>query len=95
MKRVELTYQAEVDLDATAMWYQEQAEDLGEEFLREFANRIDKITEFPKMFPTKIGNMRQANLKRFPYGVFYVNETDKIVVIRVVGLRRDPKELHT
>ena len=43
------------------------------------------------MFQEREGGMRMAKVGRFPYGLYFVDEFDKIVLFGVIHLHRDPE----
>jgi plasmid stabilization system protein ParE len=45
----------------------------------------------PTMFPEVHGRTRRLLLRRFPYGVFFVETRDEVVVLAVVHSRRHPR----
>lgn len=88
-----LRSQAEEDLAAAALWYEEQLLGLGREFLDEADKVFRQITHFPESHPARHRHFRRALLRRFPFGVFYAVEPDNIVVLTVIHLAQDPTEL--
>ena len=46
---------------------------------------------FPKAFPTVHGQVRKAVLRRFPYSLLFIVESDDIVVLGYFHHRRDPR----
>ncbi len=88
-----LRSQAEEDLTAAALWYEEQLLGLGREFLDEADKVFRQITHFPESHPARHRHFRRALLRRFPFGVFYAVEPDNIVVLTVIHLAQDPTEL--
>jgi len=51
---------------------------------------IRPIAENPRTYPRVHGEVRRAVARRFPFGVFYVMESDAVVVIAVLHASRDP-----
>jgi len=91
MKRVIFRPEARWDaLDAYA-WYESQAPGLGAEFRDELEATLDAIRESPKVYPVLLRDTRRARLRRFPYGVFFREYDEAIVVVAVLHGRRDPK----
>jgi hypothetical protein len=43
------------------------------------------------MFQEREVGMRMAKVGRFPYGLYFVDEFDKIVLFGVIHLHRDPE----
>jgi toxin ParE1/3/4 len=82
---------AERDLVDAYGWYEARVTGLGSEFLRSIDAALSSIQRIPEMYRIVYKNVRRALVRRFPFGVFYVVEEDRIVVIGVLHARRDPK----
>ena len=81
----------ESDLTETYDYYETQIEGLGSEFLLAVEATINSVKRNPLHFQKVYKNKRKANLKRFPFGVFYVLSTEYIIILAVIHLTRDPK----
>ncbi|MDO9390843.1 MAG: type II toxin-antitoxin system RelE/ParE family toxin [bacterium] len=81
---------AQAELDEAFEWYEQQAVGLGGEFLDEFNQSIRLTVSFPQMFEQTEGGLRRCLIPRFPYGIFYGIEDDKIVIVAVAHLRKKP-----
>jgi len=79
------------DLGAGFDWYEEQRSGLGEEFLSAVQSTLRSIAQFPEMFVFIHRDVRRAIVSRFPFAVFYVVESRRVVVLRVLHTARDPK----
>ena len=79
------------DLGAGFDWYEEQRSGLGEEFLSSVQSTLRSIEQFPEMFVSIHRDVRRAIVSRFPFAVFYVIESRRVVVLRVLHTARDPK----
>jgi toxin ParE1/3/4 len=51
-----------------------------------------RIQANPNQYPVVHRNVRRALVRRFPYGVFYVVEGQRIVVLAVFHGSRDPSQ---
>ena len=51
---------------------------------------IGLIAEDPRRYPRVHGEVRRAVIRRFPFGVFYLIESDAVVVMAVMHASRDP-----
>ncbi len=72
-------------------YYNEQRAGLGYEFAQEVDRAVSRIVQFPEGW-TKVGeHTRRALLDRFPYGLLYTLQTDRIVVTAVMNLRKKPE----
>lgn len=72
-------------------WYEQQRPQLGSEFLLSVEAALHLIGTSPHLFQTRYKNIRIALTARFPYGIFYFIEENRIVVIAVFHLSRNPK----
>ena len=68
--------EAERDIDEAYRWYVERGHGLGEEFLRALDAALQSIRRHPQAYPTVFEDIRRALLRKFPYGVFYIEEPD-------------------
>ena len=87
-----LRREAQIDLDETFVWYEEQKAGLGFDFLHEFQNVINKVHHNAYHASFIHADARSATLKRFPYEVIYrLDEaTRQVRIIAVIHQRRDP-----
>jgi toxin ParE1/3/4 len=60
-------------------------------FLAEVERIETFVSEVPGLYRVVDGEVRRATLRRFPYGVFYLEERDRILVLACIDLRRDPQ----
>ncbi|HEX9733000.1 MAG TPA: type II toxin-antitoxin system RelE/ParE family toxin [Thermoanaerobaculia bacterium] len=90
MKRA-LTAAAEVELTEAALWYEDRREGLGVEFLEEAERVFRRIEDNPKLYQVVHLDVRRANLRRFPYSVYYVIHQNAIGVLAVHHNSRDPR----
>jgi plasmid stabilization system protein ParE len=79
------------DLAGAYGWYEDQRAGLGEEFLAAVDATFDAIERIPEIFRRVHGEVRRANVSRFPYAVFYRIDPKSVVVLTVLHTARDPK----
>ena len=91
MKQVIFRREAHADALEAYRWYESQERGLGAEFREELHAAINRLRKAPKSNRTLLRETRRARLKRFPYGVFYRDYADVIVVVAVMHGRRHPK----
>jgi len=84
--------ESEQDLADAAVWYEDQRDEMGNQFLDEVLSVFSVISETPLMFPVVHRNIRRALIHRFPFGVYYRVESDGIVVVAVMHGSRDPRQ---
>ena len=85
-----ISSEAEADLTQAYQWYEEQVEYLGSEFLLCVEACIQSIARSPKIYQKIHKNIRRALVRRFPYGIFFIEEANHIRVVAVFHARRDP-----
>lgn len=84
--------QADFDIQAATLWYQDQRAGLESRFLTEIELVFQRIKENPLQFPHIEGEVRRALLHRFPYGVYFVagSQQVNVTVLAVLHLHRQP-----
>jgi hypothetical protein len=81
---------AEKDLQISTDWYNHQKENLGNDFLVEVENSLQKIQTNPLQFPVVKNSIRRAVLKRFPFGIYFFVKKDIINVFAIFHFSRNP-----
>jgi plasmid stabilization system protein ParE len=84
---------ADAELDAAALWYENQSTGLGLQFVDEAYKTLSLIERQPRRFALlgrrQKREMRRAMLSRFPYAVIYhVRDADILIVAIAHGHRR-------
>lgn len=85
--------EAENDIRDAFDWYEARSPGLGLEFVRCIDASFDIILESPVIYQHVYKNIRRALPQRFPYGIFYIIEDEKIVVLAVLHAKRNPNLL--
>ena len=62
---------AAADVEDAFRWYTKQRVGLGDEFLAAVGTVVESLTMYPERFPIVYRQARRANLRRFPYSLFY------------------------
>jgi mRNA-degrading endonuclease RelE of RelBE toxin-antitoxin system len=81
---------AEIELDEAIEFYNHQLTGLGNQFLTEVLDTIERISVFPNAWHLCSPNTRQCRMKRFPYKVIYQVLNDEILVVAIAHLHREP-----
>jgi hypothetical protein len=81
---------AKTELRAAAQWYNRQLRGLGKDFRDEAKEACARVATSPEAFGIFRSNVRCHQLHRFPYGILYRIERDRIFIIAVMHLHRDP-----
>lgn len=87
---IRLTLAAERDLTAAFVWYEEQSPGLGRRLVSQLEALLERIGEMPRQFPEVTSGYRRGLLHRFPYGVYFSVEPNRVVIHAVLHLHRDP-----
>ena len=88
-RRLVISDRAAAEAALAAEWYETQAIGLGGEFLRVLDAVVAAITREPERFPRTSRTVRRALVRRFPYGVFFREYPDHVVILGVIHARRD------
>ena len=81
---------AQDDVEAAALWYEEQRRGLGDDFLGKVSEIFGEIFDSPLRFPVAAAPVRRGFLDRFPYAVYFTLDEREVVIIAVLHQRRDP-----
>ncbi len=90
-----ISREAESDLAEAFAWYEERRPGLGSEFLEAVEVCLSSIENHPFGHARVHRRIRRALLRRFPFGVFYIVEHDRIEILACFHFRRDPGQLRT
>ena len=82
--------EARADLLDAFHWYQKRRDGLGYDFKLCVDEVIAKIQRNPLIHKVIEDGIRRSVTRRFPYGVFYVVDNGKIIVLAVLHARQDP-----
>ena len=85
--------EAERELADAYAWYEEQRPGLGEEFLACVEAALAQARRNPRLYQPVHRNVRRVLTRRFPYGIFYLVEEQRLVIVAVFHGRRDPRSL--
>ena len=87
--------EVEEDVMAGYAWYEENAQGLGEEFLRLFYACVNEIVRNPLLSPTVYRKTRRRLLRRFPYAVYFRLDGNEIIVFGLFHCARDPRTIRS
>jgi plasmid stabilization system protein ParE len=90
MRRLELRHEAESEVQAVALHYENERPGLGLRFESELSATFARMAEGPLLFAEIDPGVRRALLHIFPYGVFFTVEQELVLVIAVLHLHRHP-----
>ncbi len=91
MRPVIFTPAARADLVDARDWYEHEAPDLGRSFLAAVDVVVERMRSNPQQFPVVHKTIRRTRLRRFPYALMFVVESDDaLTVIACFHGSRDP-----
>ena len=82
--------EADQELEAAALWYEQRQPGLGDDFLDDFTATLRRIEKEPERWRILRGENRKLNFDRFPYAIVYSASTDTLFVKAVMHLHRRP-----
>lgn len=83
---------AEEDVAAAVECYEGRSTGLGDRFLLSVKNTLSAVADHPEAFPLVLPpRLRRILLPDFPYGLFYVVESERVVVTACFHVRQNPR----
>jgi len=92
-----LVFRPEVrkELDEAYSWYESQGLGLGDDFLEQVDEALDRICQMPGSYPAVYRDVRRAVIGRFPYIIYYRIVSSRVIVTAAFHGRRNPKAWQT
>lgn len=81
---------AQVELDDAIEFYNTESPGLGDLFLVEVLNALERIGQLPQAWQFFTPTTRRCLLRRFPYGIMYQAADEEILLVAVANLHRKP-----
>jgi len=85
---------AEIDLQQSIQFYNEQKEGLGDEFAIMLNDTFVRIIKNPNQFLLEYRNIKKALTERFPFIVFFVIEQSTCYILGIFHSSRNPDEMN-
>ena len=82
---------AEKDIAEAIEWYEKQLPGLGARFLNDIDQTINSIKDNPEIYRKVYKDFRRALLNKFPFGIYYLLESNRVVIFAVYHEKRNPK----
>lgn len=82
--------EAELDISENFNFYEEHRLGLGHDFLLCVDAAISKIERNPLLYKKIHKDLRRIAIERFPYRIFYLVQSQHIVITAVFHVRKDP-----
>jgi len=83
--------EADAELREALARYESIRPELGQRFAEAVVDTVDRIAEDPLHYAVVEKARRRAGVRRFPYGLFFLVEDSRIVVIACFHGKRNPK----
>lgn len=93
--RVNFTQRAEGEIRFAYHWYSAFRKKLGDEFLSNLHETVQKIVQFPKSYRFVSKYSRAAKIRKYPYLVIYKEKGDSITILSIFHTSRSTKNLST
>lgn len=90
MRSVEFHPEAQDEFISAARFYEDQAAGLGLDFILTVRRTYERLLEFPATGPTFGRRLRRILIPKFPYGLLYRVEPERIRIVAVMHLHRRP-----
>jgi toxin ParE1/3/4 len=90
MKVVRFHPDAEVEMIEATAYYEAQQSELGRRFLASVQDAVNRAVLNPRLYPIVELDVRRCLTRTFPFGVLFRERPDKIVIMAVIHLHRDP-----
>ena len=83
--------EAQAEMAESARWYDGQRPGLGRRFLAEVRAAVVRIAASPEAWGCVTEQIRRHLVGRFPFGILYRVEADRIYILAVMHLHREPE----
>jgi len=90
MKIVKLHPLAEEEMIQAAGFYESQQSGLGKRFLISVQDGMNRMALNPRLYPIIYLDVRRCLVKTFPFSILFREKRDKLVVMAVMHMHRDP-----
>jgi plasmid stabilization system protein ParE len=89
--RIVIESPAKADLAVAVRWYKQIQPGLETDFRLCVRAALHRIARHPESYPVVGRRLRRALIERFPFAIFYVEDSDAIRVFGVLHTRRSPR----
>lgn len=90
MRSIEFHPEAQDELISAAQFYERQTEGLGLDFIIAVQHTYERLLESPALGPSFGRWLRRLLIPKFPYGLLYRVEPERIYIVAVMHLHRRP-----
>ena len=90
VKNIRFLEIAQLEFDEAVEYYNAQATGLGDEFLLEVLNALERVRNYPEAWQQFTRNTRRCRTRRFSFGIRYQVLESEILIVAVAHLHREP-----
>ena len=90
MKPYQIHPAAALEAEDSILYYNRQRRNLGYQFRAELKRSLFAISNFPEAAPVHKYNIHRYSMKKFPYGILYLNEEELIYILAIMHQSRKP-----
>jgi toxin ParE1/3/4 len=90
---VEFLSGADADLQEIFNRFEDYRQGFGVEFVTIVDAYLARIAVFPEIGPVYFERVRRQVMRRFPYGIFYETQPTRILVVAMLDLRQDERQI--
>lgn len=91
MKNIYIRKEAELDINEAYHWYESRSHGLGESFIQYVEDGLSRIAFNPNLYRRIHKNIHRTLLRKYPFGIYYIEEKDMVIVIAVMHIRMNPR----
>ena len=73
--------------------FEDFREGFGIEFLTVVDAYLARVAVFPEIAPVYVDSVRRQVVQRFPYGIFYEPHPNRILIVAILDLRQDERQI--
>jgi toxin ParE1/3/4 len=84
---------ADTDIQSAFSFYEGVQPGRGKVFLQHLEGALGQLRRFPDSGPVVHARYRRLLVPSFPFGVFYIVEGSRIIVVGVMSLHREPESI--
>jgi len=90
MKELVFLLSADIDIQEAYEYYEDYQEGRGTLFMSHLDAAFTYLRNFPEIAPLFHGRYRRLLIPRFPYGIFYTLESNRVIIAAVMNLQQNP-----
>lgn len=92
IKNIIALEEVSIDLEISEKFYEKQSQGLGKYFRDSIISDIESLWLYGGIH-TRVFGLYRLLSKRFPYGIYYEIKENTVIVVAVLDLRQNPKNI--